>query len=45
MHGYYIHGVSPTGKADGTHEELRKALAIEEAGKARQRGINEEDTT
>ena len=45
LHGYYIHGVAPTGQADGTLEELRKALAMEEAGKTKQRGISEEDKT
>jgi meckelin len=43
LHGYYIHGAAPTGSADGTMEELRKALAMESQGKARPRGILAED--
>lgn len=42
LHGYYIHGVSPTGTADGSIDELRKALELEASGKARPRGIQPE---
>lgn len=43
LHGYYIHGESPTGSADGTIEELIRSLAQEASGKARSRGILPED--
>lgn len=43
LHGFYIHGESPTGSADGTIEELIKSLAQEASGKARSRGILPED--
>ena len=42
LHGYYIHGVSPTGQSDGSIDDLRKALALEASGKARPRGIQPE---
>ncbi|CAG9313152.1 unnamed protein product [Blepharisma stoltei] len=45
LHGYYIHGVSPTGMADVGLSDLIKALSQEEAGKARPRGILPEESS
>ena len=45
LHGYYIHGVAPTGAADVSIDELLKALLQEETGRARPRGILPEDQT
>jgi len=43
LHGYYIHGQAPNGQADGTIDELRRALFQESEGKARNRGILEDE--
>lgn len=39
LHGYYIHGQSPSGKADMNVDELLKTLEEEGQGKVRNRGI------
>lgn len=44
LHGYYIHGKSPTGNADVTMDELRRTLEKESEGKARRRGIPEAES-
>jgi meckelin len=38
LHGYYIHGQSPSGKADMNMDELLKTLEEEGQGKVRNRG-------
>ena len=38
LHGYYIHGQSPSGKADINVDELLKSLEEEGQGKVRNRG-------
>ena len=46
LHGYYIHGLSPIGKADVNYDELFKFLQVEGAGSMRNRGLendNDED--
>jgi meckelin len=44
LHGFYIHGKSPTGNADVSMDELRKTLEREIEGKARRRGIPEAES-
>lgn len=43
LHGYYIHGVSPAGKADTNLDELLSALEEEGTGKVKGRGLIEKD--
>ncbi len=46
LHGYYIHGQAPFGKADANLDELLRFLDEERKGKVRQRGVsgnNEDD--
>ena len=46
LHGYYIHGLSPIGKADVNYDELFTFLNVEGAGTMRNRGLendNDED--
>lgn len=38
LHGYYIHGQSPSGRADINVDELLKSLEEEGQGKVRNRG-------
>lgn len=42
LHGYYIHGQSPFGKADSNLDELLRFLEEEGKGKIRGRGVSEE---
>ena len=46
LHGYYIHGQAPFGKADANFDELLRFLDEERKGKVRSRGFSqgEEDT-
>jgi len=39
QHGYYIHGISPSGTAEGTVEFLRMSLERESRGHGRSRGM------
>lgn len=39
LHGYYVHGQSPSGKADASMEELVKFLDEEEIGRAKPRSL------
>jgi len=39
LHGYYIHGQSPAGKADSNIDELLRFLDDEGKGKVKTRGI------
>lgn len=39
LHGYYIHGQSPSGKADATFEELLSFLEEEKEGKIKNRNL------
>jgi hypothetical protein len=39
LHGYYIHGQSPSGQADGPIEKLRTALDFEKGGGGLPRGL------
>ena len=41
LHGYYIHGQSPFGKADSNLDELLRFLEEEGKGKIRGRGVSE----
>jgi len=41
LHGYYIHGESPHGNADGTMDELRKQLELASQGGTKHRGVEE----
>jgi hypothetical protein len=34
FHGFYIHGKSPYGQAEISHEDLKKAIEFESEGKA-----------
>eukprot|EP01017_Pseudomicrothorax_dubius_P046148 TRINITY_DN8091_c0_g2_i7.p1 TRINITY_DN8091_c0_g2~~TRINITY_DN8091_c0_g2_i7.p1 ORF type:complete len:792 (+),score=112.76 TRINITY_DN8091_c0_g2_i7:56-2431(+) len=43
MHGFYIHGISPSGRAEVSLENLRRALEIESKGGTRGRGLLAED--
>ena len=43
LHGYYIHGISPAGKADSNLDELLNALEEEGTGKVKGRGLIEKD--
>ena len=43
LHGYYIHGQSPLGKADTNLSELVKFLEEEGKGKIRGRGLTEDE--
>lgn len=43
LHGYYIHGISPSGKSDTSMEELLTFLEEESEGKAKSRGLVEKD--
>lgn len=43
LHGYYIHGISPAGKADLNLDELLVALEEESSANVRGRGLSEKD--
>lgn len=43
LHGYYIHGQSPAGKADTNLDELLRFLEEENTGRVRGRGLIEKD--
>lgn len=43
LHGYYIHGQSPAGKADTNLDELLRFLEEEGTGRVRGRGLVEKD--
>ena len=43
LHGYYVHGKSPFGRADTSLNELIKNLTEEEKGKIKKRGLSQED--
>ncbi len=43
LHGYYIHGQSPAGKADSNLDELLRFLEEEGTGRVRGRGLIEKD--
>ncbi len=43
LHGYYIHGVSPAGKADSNLDELLNALEEEGSGRVKGRGLIDKD--
>ena len=43
LHGFYLHGQSPSGKADANLDELLNYLEEEGAGKVRNRGLIERD--
>lgn len=43
LHGYYIHGQSPSGKADSNIDELLKFLDEEQSGRVKGRGLIEKD--
>ena len=43
LHGYYIHGHSPIGKADVNYDELFKFLNAEGAGTMRNRGLENDN--
>jgi meckelin len=43
LHGYYIHGRSPAGKADSNLDELLSFLEEEGGGRAKGRGFIEKD--
>lgn len=45
LHGYYIHGQSPSGKADTNMDELLNFLEEEGAGKVKGRGLMDKDQT
>lgn len=43
LHGYYVHGQSPSGKADASFEELLAFLDEESEGKAKNRNLSTEE--
>lgn len=43
LHGYYIHGQSPSGKSDTNIDELLKSHEEEAMGKVRNRGFDQKD--
>ena len=43
LHGYYIHGLSPNGKADVNYDELFTFLNVEGAGTMRNRGLENDN--
>eukprot|EP00743_Colponemidia_sp_Colp-15_P005392 GILK01005794.1.p1 GENE.GILK01005794.1~~GILK01005794.1.p1 ORF type:complete len:1050 (-),score=117.21 GILK01005794.1:142-2940(-) len=43
FHGYYIHGVSPGGRADGSAVELHEMLDLEAESLSRNRGLIHDD--
>jgi len=43
LHGYYIHGISPAGKADLNLDEILVALEEEGTGKVKGRGLVEKE--
>lgn len=43
MHGYYIHGISPGGKADLNLDELLMALEEEGSDRVKGRGFSEKE--
>jgi meckelin len=43
LHGYYIHGQSPSGKSDTNLDELLRFLDEESTGKAKGRGLVDKD--
>jgi len=45
LHGYYIHGKSPNGKADVNYDELFNFLSIEGAGTMASRGLENDNNT
>ena len=45
LHGYYIHGQSPSGTADTDSEELKQILENEERGGGRNRGLDPADAS
>lgn len=45
LHGYYIHGKSPNGKADVNYDELFNFLSIEGGGTMASRGLENDNNT
>jgi len=45
FHGYYVHGMSPSGSAEGSIGELKRALELESKGTVRGRGLLANDPT
>ena len=45
FHGYYLHGMAPSGQAEGSIGELKRSLELESKGTVRGRGLLANDPT